>query len=133
MTVYEFAVPRLRGMRDTHSDAERKGTLETLRLAVKQPPAPGVLIRTLRIGWEAVAETRLSASHWRRDLSMKVHSNMYRIVKIEGVGSAVVVTEVTRSHDLRSMEVARDAMTAASFSGTGPGSLEKLRYGVWPA
>jgi len=56
---------------------------------------------------------------------------MYRLVKLEGV-KPTIVTEVARSDDWRAMEADRDSWTAASLSGDGPGSLAKLRYGVWP-
>ena len=55
---------------------------------------------------------------------------MYRLVKLEGV-APVKVTEIDRSHDWRALEASRDDLTAAVFAD-GPGSLEKLRYGVAP-
>lgn len=55
---------------------------------------------------------------------------MYRLVKLEGI-APVTVADVATSQDWRALEKQRDGLTAASFTD-GPGSLEKLRYGVWP-
>lgn len=55
---------------------------------------------------------------------------MYRLLKIEGI-APTVATEIGRSQDWRSLEAERDRLIAACFA-EGPGSLEKLRYGVSP-
>ena len=56
---------------------------------------------------------------------------MYRLMKLEGVGT-VLATELNRSHDWRGLDAERDSLAAASFADAGPGSMTKLRYGVWP-
>jgi hypothetical protein len=56
---------------------------------------------------------------------------MYQLMKLEGVGT-VLATELNRSHDWRGLEAERDSLAAASFANSGPGSMAKLRYGVWP-
>jgi hypothetical protein len=56
---------------------------------------------------------------------------MYRLMKLEGAGP-VLATELNRSHDWRGLEAERDSLTDASFADAGPGSMTRLRYGVWP-
>lgn len=62
---------------------------------------------------------------------MKRGSTMYRLMKLEGAGP-VLATELNRSHDWRGLEAERDSLTDASFADAGPGSMTRLRYGVWP-